>query len=263
LLTSYASLVLVSTASLKERLVNLNPEIRVIPNALDEAIWFNALTPAAVKPVRKASNVVRILYMGTMTHAKDLELIEEPMRLLKAEFGASVEFDIIGITADQRNSDWFNVVTVPGICGHSYPLFVEWLRKENRWDLAVAPLIDNDFNRCKSPIKYLDYGALQLPCVFSGIGVFENVVRQGETGFCVTGESSWYETLRLLIKDGKLRRKVGRAAYLDVQIDHTLGAQTALYQELWNQIGNLPPVRSSSTMVSFSDETAAISSNGI
>jgi glycosyltransferase involved in cell wall biosynthesis len=230
---------------------------------LDEGLWFNALPAGVAKSSRPPSNAVRILYMGSMTHSKDLELVEEPMRLLKAEFGDALQFDIIGITEDQRQSDWFNVIPVPGVCGHSYPLFVEWLRQENHWDLAVAPLVDNDFNRCKSYIKYLDYGALQLPCAYSGIGVFEKVVIQGETGFCVQSENSWYDVLHLMITDKKLRQKMGRAAYRDVEANHTLGALAPLYRDLWNQIGNLPPVRSSKTMVSFSDETAAISSNGI
>ena len=263
LIARHATMVLVSSPFLKQRLAHLNSDIRVIPNALDESLWFKAATRGTLKPLRPVSNVVRILYMGSMTHSKDLDLIEEPIRLLKAEFGSSVEFDIVGIAADRYNSGWFNVITVPGICGASYPLFVEWLRAENKWDFAVAPLVDNDFNRCKSYIKYLDYGALRLPGIFSGIGVFEDVVRQGVTGLCIGHETSWYDAMRLLITNKKLRRQMGEAAYLDVEANHTLGSQAVMYRDVWYQIGSLPPVRSSSTIVSFSEETAAISSNGI
>jgi glycosyltransferase involved in cell wall biosynthesis len=263
LIARHASMILVSSPFLKRRLAHLNSDIRVIPNALDESLWFKPATRGALKPLRRLSNVVRILYMGTMTHSKDLDLIEEPIRMLKAEFGSSLEFDIIGITADQRQSDWFNVITVPGICGASYPLFVDWLLKENRWDFGVAPLVDNEFNRCKSFIKYLDYGALGIPGVFSAIGVFEGVVRHGVTGLCAGDETSWYEAMRLMVTNGKLRRQMGEAAYLDVETNHTLGSHAAMYRDLWDQIGNLPLVRSSSTIVSFSDETAAISSKGI
>ena len=258
LIAHHAAMVLVSSPVLKKRLAHLNGDIRVIPNALDEALWFNGK-----KPFRPAKKPVRILYMGTMTHSKDLQLLEEPMRLLKSEFGAGVELDLIGIMPDARRRDWFNTVEVPAIYGHSYPLFAEWIRKENKWDFGVAPLVDDDFNRCKSYIKYLDYAALGLPGIFSGIGVFEEVVKQGETGLCVTDTASWYDAMRLLVKDAKLRRKMAMAAYSDVEGNHTLAAQITLRRSLWDQIGNLPAVRSSSTIVSFSEETTAASSKGL
>jgi GT2 family glycosyltransferase/glycosyltransferase involved in cell wall biosynthesis len=261
LIARRAVTVLVSSPILKERIHQINADIRVVPNVLDESLWFKTSGPR--NPVRSDAKTVRILYMGTMTHSADLDLLEEPVRLLKAEFGGSIELDIIGITADRRNCDWFNVVPVPGICGHSYPIFVEWLRAENRWDFAVAPLVDSDFNRCKSYIKYLDYGALGLPGVFSAIGVFEKVVKQGKTGYCVEDAAGWYDAMRLLITNKKLRQQMGQSAGLDVESNYTLGAQAALQRELWTQIGNLPAVRSSSTIVSFSEDTAAISSKGI
>ena len=258
LIARHAAMVLVSSPLLKQRLSHLNHDIRVIPNALDEALWFSGK-----RPFRAPKKPVRILYMGTMTHSKDLQLLEEPMRMLKSEFGAAVELDLIGIMPGAYKRDWFNTIEVPALAGHSYPLFAEWIRKENKWDFAVAPLVDDDFNRCKSYIKYLDYAALGLPGIFSSIGVFEEVVKQGETGLCVPDTASWYDAMRLLVQDSKLRRKMAVAAHRDVELNHTLAAQITLRRGLWDQIGNLPAVRSNNTMVSFSEETTATSSKGL
>jgi len=275
LIARHAAMVLVSSPVLKHRLAQLNPDIRVIPNALDEALWFhtrNAPRKALAKePFRPAAHPLRILYMGTMTHGRDLEILERPMRRLKAEFGAAIELDLVGIMPDDRKRDWFNVIPVPAIYGHSYPLFIEWIRNENNWSFAVAPLVDDEFNRCKSYIKYLDYAALGLPAIFSGIGVFEGVVRERETGICLPAleanspqeAEAWYQAMRLLITDSELRRQMGEAAYRDVELNHTLAAQHTLRRDLWNQIGSLPAVRSSKTIVSFSEETTASSSKGI
>ncbi len=279
LIARHAAMVLVSSPVLKQRLAHLNPDIRVIPNALDETLWFHARDAAgnaiAKAPSRAATQParqpVRILYMGTMTHGRDLEILESPMRRLKAEFGAAVELDLIGIMPGDRERDWFNVIPVPAIYGHSYPLFIEWIRKENKWDFAVAPLVDDEFNRCKSYIKYMDYAALRLPAIFSGIGVFEGVVSERETGICLPAlapnspqeAEAWYMAMRLLITDSALRQQMGEAAYRDVELNHTLAAQHTLRRNLWNQIGSLPAVRSSSTIVSFSEETTATSSKGI
>ncbi len=183
--------------------------------------------------------------------------------MLRDEFGSRIQLDIVGITAQGRDRDWFHAIPVPGLAGHSYPLFVEWLREQNVWDFAVAPLVDDAFNRSKSYIKYLDYGALGLPCAFSGIGVFEDVVRNGENGLIVRDPSDWYSALRLLATDKSLRTRMGAAARRDVEANHTLAAQAYRHKELWAQIAALPEVRSSSTIVSFSEETAAASSKGI
>jgi GT2 family glycosyltransferase/glycosyltransferase involved in cell wall biosynthesis len=228
-----AGMVVVSSEALKTKLAAVNSEIRAIPNALDEALWFGQEWEAQARP---RSKTVRILYMGTMTHARDLDLLEQPMRQLKREFGGSVQLDVVGITPDRRKRDWFHFVPAPGNCGPSYPLFVEWLRKENRWDFAVAPLVDDAFNRCKSYIKYLDYGALGLPGIFSAIGVFEPVVRDGENGFLADGNADWHACMRRLVTDSKLRKKTGETAYRDVRENHTLAAQAARGTSLMDRL---------------------------
>jgi GT2 family glycosyltransferase/glycosyltransferase involved in cell wall biosynthesis len=265
LIARHASLVLVSTKYLKHQVAHLNKDVRVVSNALDEGVWFGGShdKSSGKKAARAGSEPVRILYMGTMTHSQDLDLLEEPFRILKAEFGEALQFEIIGITADGRDRNWLHTIPVPGICGHSYPLFAEWIRGENRWSFGVAPLVDNPFNRSKSYIKYLDYGALGLAGIYPKIGVFEDVVRDGETGLLVEDPEAWYDAMRLLITDHKLRQKMGEAAYLDVLSNHTIATQANQLRKLWTQAGSLPPVRSKITMVSFSEETAAISSKGI
>ena len=39
-------------------------------------------------------------------------------------------------------------------------------------DFAVAPLVKNKMNLCKSFIKYLDYSALGLPGIYSNISPY-------------------------------------------------------------------------------------------
>ncbi len=229
LIARRAAVVFVSSPVLRKRMAHLNPNIRVVPNALDEALWFSGK-----KPFRANRKPVRILYMGTMTHSRDLAILEEPMRKLKQEFGPGVELDLIGIVRNERKQDWFNSIEVPSIYGHSYPLFTEWIRRENKWDFAVAPLVNDSFNQCKSYIKYLDYAALGLAGIYSGIGVFEGVVKQGETGIIVPDDASWHQAMRLLVTDAALRRAMGKAAYQDVEGNHTLAAQILFRRELWN-----------------------------
>jgi hypothetical protein len=44
--------------------------------------------------------------------------------------------------------------------------------------LMIAPLLDNDFNRCKSDIKFLEACALGLPCLVQRMETYKNVPDQ-------------------------------------------------------------------------------------
>jgi GT2 family glycosyltransferase/glycosyltransferase involved in cell wall biosynthesis len=231
----HASVILVSSPALRNRLEALHSDIRVIPNALDERLWL----AGTHRRRRDSKGPVRILYMGTPTHLEDLQMLEEPLRELKREFGAGVELDVIGIVPESYRREWFNVVSVPDGRSASYPLFVSWLRALNGWHVGVAPLVDNHFNRCKSYIKYLDYAALGLPGVFTSNGVFDGVVKNGETGLLVDNEATaWKDALRLLVQDSDLRRQIGKSACADVTARHTLDAQSAWRRNVWRQIVN-------------------------
>src|SRR5947209_5404056 len=65
-----ASAVWVSTPALRERLGRLRKDARVVPNGLDERLWLPPLPPRPAP-----AGPIRILFMGTATHDRDLALI--------------------------------------------------------------------------------------------------------------------------------------------------------------------------------------------
>ena len=55
----------------------------------------------------------------------------------------------------------------------SYASFVPWLKSlSHRFDFALAPLEDTEFNRHKSALKVLDMAALGLPVLASDMPVY-------------------------------------------------------------------------------------------
>jgi glycosyltransferase involved in cell wall biosynthesis len=69
-------------------------------------------------------------------------------------------------------------------------------------DIAVAPLEDNLFNRCKSNLRLLEYGAMSWPVVCSDVYVYKTnnppVLR------CGNDTSNWIDALNNLIADDEL-----------------------------------------------------------
>ncbi|MGY2897676.1 glycosyltransferase involved in cell wall biosynthesis [Curtobacterium sp. PvP017] len=156
-----ADTVVVSTPELADVVRPVARDVTVVPNALDPGLW----TPGATDDDdERPEGEHRVLYMGTLTHAADLELLRDVFTDLTATDGTPIRLEVIGVT-DEGGADWFRRIEVPD--GH-YPAFSRWLvAHRERWRAGVAPLRDEEFNRAKSDLKFLEYTALGLPAVVS------------------------------------------------------------------------------------------------
>ena len=64
--------------------------------------------------------------------------------------------------------------------------------------IGIMPLPDTPFARGKSAFKLIQYLRAGLPAIASAVGENSHVIRQGETGFAVSGESGWLEAWKFL-----------------------------------------------------------------
>ena len=104
-------------------------------------------------------------------------------------------------------------------------------------DIGLAPLADDHFARGKCAFKILQYQAAGLPVAASPVGVNEQYVRDGTTGFLVRDLSQWVDRVAALIENPDLRMALGRAGRRDAEkFDvHVLGER--LYRLLLECLG--------------------------
>jgi GT2 family glycosyltransferase/glycosyltransferase involved in cell wall biosynthesis len=224
-----ATTVFVSTRKLAETLVPLRQDVMVIPNGLDERLWMGPLS--GVRPRWKAPGApVRLLYMGTATHKDDFALIESSLVRVKEAFKEHVELDVIGIDVRSDQLSWIRHPTLSPAATVSYPGFVNWIAQQAKWDIGLAPLADTPFNRCKSWIKTLDYGALGLAIAASDVTPYRDSIADGEGGLLIPNRpENWYVALSRLIRDAELRSKLSQCAFEQfVQGGTLLSKQDAL-----------------------------------
>ncbi|MCX5871527.1 MAG: glycosyltransferase [Deltaproteobacteria bacterium] len=203
----------VSTEALRHHVCQVNPRTHVVPNYIDDKLWIK---PKMSVVKHEWMDSVRLLYMGTQTHRADFELVKKVLKRLKDEFLERIEINLIGISPDISSEKWYETITPPQAIGISYPAFVNWICNEPTFDIGIAPLVDNEFNRCKSAIKFLDYSALGLATVASDLNGYL-LIRNGENGFRVKNtEESWYEVLKILITDSALRNQIQLTAQKDI-----------------------------------------------
>ncbi len=208
-----ANEVWVSTEALRHEVFQINPRTHVVPNYIDDKLWIKAKM-SAVK--RDPKDPVRILYMGTQTHSADFELVKNVLKRLRDEFSTGIEINLIGILPNASSEEFYKTITPPQGIGSSYPAFVNWICNEPTFDIGIAPLVDNDFNRCKSAIKFMDYSALGLASVASDLNGYV-LIRNGENGFRVKNtEDSWYTALKTLITDSSLRSRMQLKAQKEI-----------------------------------------------
>ena len=101
----------------------------------------------------------------------------------------------------------------PEVQESEYPLFMLWFSTKVRWDIAISPLQDTAFNRCKSDIKFLDYSAIGAAGVYSRVPAYEATVRHGETGWLAENNTeAWVEALEALLTDDELRDRIAANA---------------------------------------------------
>jgi glycosyltransferase involved in cell wall biosynthesis len=187
---------IVSTPPLARAYGAYNENVAVLPNSLDLEAWRRR---------ESGGGGVRLGWVGSVTHGKDLQGIKPALKkILRAHPG--VRLVMMGYDGGFRR-EGLDVEFHPFVPIDEYPAKLASLRL----DVALAPLSPHAFNRYKSNIKYLEYSALAVPCVASRIDPYAEI-RHGETGFLATEEGEWIESVSALISDASLRRRVGDAA---------------------------------------------------
>lgn len=181
-----------TTPYLAEKLKKYNKNVLVIPNCY-EPNWFN------VKP-RKHDGPLRIGWAGGSTHEKDLEMMSRVIGTLKEKY--RVEVIVRGDTRIKKM--WGNDVEYfPTVPIEYYPEALASMAI----DIGICPLTETEFNKCKSPIKFIEYSLLGIPSVCSPTvyGSFP-ITRVAHT------EADWIRELARLIENPALRKQQGLTA---------------------------------------------------
>ncbi|KCZ85712.1 hypothetical protein HAD_08505 [Hyphomonas adhaerens MHS-3] len=229
-----ADRVVVTTEVIAERMQRYNPAVTVFPNYLDDRIWFAGAFGAPL--AREAGEPLRVAFAGGSTHREDIDSIMEGLRAAVSKRPGKFEFHMVGAgPTDDAGLPLIRRQPPPERAGH-YVRFVDWLRRSADWHAAIAPLVPDRFNRAKSPLKFLDYGALGLAGIYASGAPFEGVVADGETGILATDPEEWAEALIRLADDEAARFAMAAAARAEIRNHHTLAANAETIRTLWQEL---------------------------
>lgn len=144
----------VSTEPLAEYFKGLHSDILVTPNYMPRSVL------EAIPLSYAHDEKPRIGWAGGISHAGDLAFVKEIMDIL----GDSVHWVFMGmVPPGELNPALYTQMPVAPCGSH-----VQAMAKM-RLDLALAPLALNNYNRCKSNLKILEYGACGFPVLATDI----------------------------------------------------------------------------------------------
>jgi glycosyltransferase involved in cell wall biosynthesis len=212
-----------------------NKHTYVVPNSIDFDIWDKL-------PLHKDNgDKVVIGFAGGTQHAPDLNSIADAMETILTKY-PNVRFHTSRIV---MHRDWQNpmdkvVAKFSNQCQYTerveiddYPKkFAEW-----NFDILIAPVLDNNFNRGKSNLKWLESGAFRIPLVCSDVECYGNVVDR-VTGYKAKSTTEWVDSLSALVVSKKLRHEIGDNAYQAVKKDFDIKNNAVKWLDALKDIRN-------------------------
>ncbi len=176
-------------------------DIRVVPNMIPRPVFD------LVQPTKQPHDKPRIGWAGGISHGGDTSIIQHIADLL----GDTVTWVFFGMMPDgmggRPNVEFIQPVPMT----HYYQTLASM-----NLDVAIAPLEENAFNECKSNLKLIEYGLLDVPVIASDFTPY-----QCNSGAILLPNQAylWAEAIRD-VTTGGLRNWVKDNYILD---DHAVG----------------------------------------
>lgn len=210
-------LVTCSTKYLAKEYKEINKNVVVLPNCVNSDDWY--------EPLKNNTPIIRIGVVGSTAYYHDFDIVKPILKALNDD--KRVQLVLFGLhnkkqretyklvnKVHKREYDFWDTLTniehVPWVQMVDYFTTLN----ELRLDMMLIPRRDDYFNRCKSNIKFLEAGMLEIPVIASSFkdGPYEEI-ESGVNGILIKNNKGWMEAIERLINSKDRRREMGRKAH--------------------------------------------------
>lgn len=192
-----ASLVVVPTEPLKERILGLFPNARVL--VLEEPLDVDRLRPVETSRV---SGLPFLVWTGHVSSREDLMEYTEILDRVYAKHPFKLR-----IVSGQKKPHLESAFP-----WEWYPFDPE--EESNVLSGAtagLAPLEDSSYARCKGGYKVKTYLAAGIPAIASPVGHHSKLIHSGKNGILARAAGEWEAALIQLLQDPSFARRLGEA----------------------------------------------------
>ncbi|WP_237216124.1 glycosyltransferase family protein [Falsiroseomonas oryziterrae] len=215
-----------STAPLAELFGRFNEEVAIFPN-----------TSVDLPPPANFTDPRRLtIFLGALRRERDTAPFLPALNAVLAEAGDRLAVEVL------YDRSAFEALATPHKRFHGVLPYDAYRALMARCEIALLPLDDTFFNRCKSDLKFVEAGSLRLCCLASPV-VYGGTVRDGETGIIMRDPAEMAAALRAMLAAPERARAIGDAARGWVTANRMMASQVrtrlAWYRSLWERRAEL------------------------
>jgi glycosyltransferase involved in cell wall biosynthesis len=206
-----ADLVTTTTERLWNEIRLINSNVAIVPNALPygEDQFTDVVTN---------SDKVRFIYAGSITHEKDLQLLQNPLKKVASDsvLKSKVHFRLCGFDNPNRYSEavWHKMIHY-FTCGlklgdiERNKKVTEYMNFYNNADATIVPLVHSKFNSMKSNLKILEAACKKIPVIISNVPPYDDAPHVIK----IDKQNEWYPAIKKITDDAIYRKELGEANY--------------------------------------------------
>ena len=231
----------VTNQRLKENYARFTDKpIYVLPNYIDYD-WYGKDNLM----FQRTTDEIRIGWFGSQGHLEDLKMVIPALKIILEKYPnvKLVYCGFGGMSSERKLTEvgWGEDVfrDLPRDRREFYIGVREdgWPMKHRTLDLdiGICPLIDDEFNWNKTPIKWMEFGTLGTPSVCSPT-LYKDFVTDKKDGFIAHDIDEWVEYLSMLIEDVELRKTIGKNAQMRIHNEFDLDDRWEDFLEVYNKV---------------------------
>ena len=237
-----SDLVTTSTEFLAKEYRKLHKNVVVLPNYVNPDDWE--------EPLKNTGDKVRIGIVGSVAYNHDFEHIKKVIKDLDDD--DKVQIVLFGLWTGKKRKDnpligkvlkkeykfWDSLKNKEQIQWCEMVDYFEVLN-QSRLDMMIIPRRYNNFNQCKSNVKYLEASMLEIPVIAQGFPDKTSPYDadlDGENGILVTDNSKWTEEIMSLVNSKSKREFMGSNARQYVLDNYHIKDHAHKWAEAYNKL---------------------------
>ena len=183
----------VSTAYLAEKYADLNPML---------------LNPIPSVKTAIKNKTVSVCYHGTASHNQEIRWLIEIIEAVQSS-SENIYFELFGTKT--INKLFANYPRVSILHPMKWSNYFQFTASQKR-DIALAPLLENDFNAARGATKFYDYARLGAVGIYSNVVPYKGFIRDGVDGILLENKvDTWVDNILALSQNQHQRNILSQA----------------------------------------------------
>ena len=218
-----------STEYLAEYFRQFNPNVKIFPNHLRN-----------ISPLRDFKNQKKAptrIFFGALNRDEEFRDLLPLLNKIAQKYGEKIEFKILANKELFEDLEAKNKTLIgdPEVYNGQFVPYEKYLETLQETDIALLPLLDNEFNRSKSDLKFIECAACGAAVLASPV-VYSNTIKDGANGLIYKDKKEFMQKLQILIDRREKRYEMATAAYNYVKNNRLLSQHYEERMDWYNEL---------------------------